>query len=124
MDDKTGNFFYVNSFHAIDASTGEVIPHDKNGFIDPPEGTTIVFENPHMESDEHYITVHAMEFNVKPSYSDRDDTLIAINGNEVRDFYPLIINGATKIDPRVKIYRMKIIRQGSPFYFQALSSAA
>ena len=108
--------YLVNSFNAIDEATGKVIAADERGFISPPQGTVVVFQNPNPDKKDSYvevtdIVVEAAENSVK----------LQINDNEL---YPMYVD-ANNMKGLTSVYVYKIVViDGGPFRYEALSSRA
>lgn len=78
------NSFVVNSFHAVDGNTGNVITADAKGKISLSAGQKIVFVSPYSGKN---VAVNTIVFDVAA------DMKIQINDN---DMYPLFIAAGDK----------------------------
>ena len=104
----------VNSWHAIDAETKEVIPCDSRGFITPAPVTTIIFENPYDDSSSKYVQLTTLVFT-----NGSTPTLLVINENEKYPFY--LDAGETRGLDYMYVYQIKVV-EGGKFYYEGMSS--
>ena len=97
----------VNSFHAVDANTGNVLTADEEGFVQLSTGQELVFVHP--DDDNKHIAVNTLVFTAGD-----DDMLIALNGNET---YPFRIpSGATKGVGYMYVSKIKALNGGDLSY--------
>ena len=106
--------FIVNSFHAVDATTGQVIECSEDGYISPNANTTIVFANPVEDSNSKFVEITTLVFTAGDS-----PLKVVINDNEMYPFY-LKANETRGFD-YVPVYKFKVLEGGS-FYYEGLSS--
>lgn len=107
------SLYLVNSFHCVDAETGEVIEADEHGNISPAVGTKVVFPNP-FNPDDKAVAVSTLIFKTNAS-----PVKIQINNNEM---YPLYIPAeSVKGFDYLKISHFTVL-EGSQFYVEGLSS--
>lgn len=104
----------INSFHAVDADTKEVIPCDSKGCITPSPGTTIIFENPNEESSSKYVQISTLIFT-----NGKTPTKLIINDNEKYPFY--LSPGEVRGLDYMYVYKFKVV-EGGTFYYEGLSS--
>lgn len=108
------NQYILNSFHAVNADTEEVIDADEIGLISPDPDTEIVFANPNADSKYKYVEVNSLVFTTTDSA-----LKVIINDNEMYPFY--VAPNSTKGLNYVYISKFKVL-EGSAFYYEALSS--
>jgi len=103
----------VNSWHAIDADSGDVIEVLAKGFINPAPGTTIVFETPKEDSSS------TVEISTLVFINGKSPTKLIINDNEKYPFYldPGEIRGLDYI----YVYKIKVVETGG-FYYEGMCS--
>ena len=107
------SLYLVNSFHCVNAETGEVITADDHGNISPAIGTKIVFPNP-FNPDDKAVAVSTLIFKTNDS-----PVKVQINNNEM---YPLYIPAKTvKGFDYMKVNHFTVL-EGSQFYVEGLSS--
>lgn len=103
----------VNSWHAINADTQDVIPCTNKGVITPEAGTTIVFETPKKDSSS------TVEISTLVFTNGSSPTKLIINDNEKYPFY---------LDPKetrgldyIYVYKIKVVETGG-FYYEGMCS--
>lgn len=105
--------YIVNSYHAVDFNTREVIEADERGYISPAPGTKIVFPNPNGVKDQ-LADVNTLIVQTKDT-----PVKLMINDNAM---YPLYVDANTiKGIEYIRVYSFTVL-EGGPFYFEGLSS--
>ena len=105
--------YIVNSYHAVDFNTREVIEADERGYISPAPGTKIVFPNPNDVKD------RLADLNTIVLMTQDTPLKIMINDNAM---YPLYVEpNSIKGIEYIRVYSITVI-SGGPFYFEGLSS--
>lgn len=103
----------INSFHAVDYDTGQIIQADDQGFIEPAIGQVIGFENPANDKDNR---VEVTSFIV----TTKDKAVkLSINDNEKYPFY--VGKNTTKGLDAIYVSKIKVLETG-PFYYDALTN--
>lgn len=103
----------VNSWHAVNADTGEVIACNNKGFIVPEAGTAIAFETPKSNSSS------TVEISTLVFMNGKSPTKLIINDNEKYPFY--LDPGETRGLDYIYVYRIKVIETGG-FYYEGMCS--
>ena len=106
--------YLINSFHAVDKATGQVIAADAQGYITPAAGTEIVFANPVQNASHAYVEV--TDFVVETG---ENPVRLIINDNEM---YPLYVaSNDSRGMTNAYVYQIKVV-SGGPFRYEALAS--
>lgn len=87
MSDMYEGQYIINSFHAVNGETGEVITATENGYIDLEEGDKVVFQG--IYPGDKYVSVNTLVFFA----GDSTPVKVAINDNEL---YPFYIDAGTR----------------------------
>ena len=101
----------INSFHAVDVSTGNVIPCSDDGFISITSGTTIRFENPNAVA---FISANTLVIKAGST-----PVKLQINDNEKYPFF--VAAGESKGIQYMRIYKIKAL-QDCTFYYEGLTA--
>ena len=98
--------YIVNSFHAVDAQTGEVLTANEAGYITLSAGQTIVFRDP---KDEENVDVNTIVF-----FSAGDALRIQLNDNEMYPFY--VEAGGNRGIKNMRIYSFTALEACTLYY--------
>ncbi len=103
----------INSFHAVDYNTGQIIVADEQGYIEPAVGTVVAFESPAPDKDNR---VEVTSFIV----TTKDKAVkLSINDNEKYPFY--VDANTVKGLEAIYVSKFKVLETG-PFKYDALSN--
>ena len=100
--------YIVNSFHAVNADTGEVLTADETGYITVTAGTTIKFESPYGGNADVYTLV----------FFTKDDPLtVTLNDNEM---YPFYVEANVKRGIKNLRVHSFTVQEDATFYYEGI----
>lgn len=98
--------YIVNSFHAVNGDTGEVIQADETGYITVAAGTKIVFKDIYSDNN---VSVNTLVF-----FAESDPVKVQLNDNTV---YPFYVEANTKRGIKnMRIYSFTVLEPCTMYY--------